>query len=90
MNRRLYKGARYHKIPMQTHEEYLNLLLEQCNLEYEIATEAQSQGHDLRIEVEIPQAHDLAQRTQQLLDFTASKKYGGTDTFTDRTPRGQS
>ena len=69
MNRRLYKGARYHKIPMQTHEEYLNLLLEQCNLEYEIATEARSQGHDPRIEVEIPQAHDLAQRTQQLLDF---------------------
>jgi DNA polymerase II large subunit len=54
---------------MQSHEEYLNLLLGQCNQEYAIATEARSQGHDPRIEVEIPQAHDLAQRTQQLLEF---------------------
>ena len=54
---------------MQSHEEYLNLLLGQCNQEDAIATEARSQGHDPRIEVEIPQAHDLAQRTQQLLEF---------------------
>jgi DNA polymerase II large subunit len=54
---------------MQSHEEYLNLLLEQCNQEYAIATDARAQGQDPRIEVEIPQAHDLAQRTQQLLDF---------------------
>ena len=69
MNRRLYKGAPTHRLTMQSHEEYLELLLEQCNQEYEIATEARLQGHDPRIEVEIPQAHDLAQRTQQLLDF---------------------
>ena len=54
---------------MQSHEEYLNLLLEQCNQEYAIATDARAQGKDPRIEVEIPQAHDLAQRTQQLLEF---------------------
>ena len=66
---RLYKGEGTVKILMQTHEEYLNLLLEQCNQEYAIATEARLQGHDPRIEVEIPQAHDLAQRTQQLLEF---------------------
>ena len=69
MNRRLYKGAPTHRLTMQSHEEYLELLLEQCNQEYEIATKARLQGHDPRIEVEIPQAHDLAQRTQQLLDF---------------------
>ena len=46
---------------MQSHEEYLNLLLEQCNQEYAIATDARAQGQDPRIEVEIPQAHDLAQ-----------------------------
>ena len=66
---RLYKGEGTVKKLMQTHEEYLNLLLEQCNQEYAIATEARLQGHDPRIEVEIPQAHDLAQRTQQLLEF---------------------
>ena len=69
VKRRLYKGAPTHRLTMQSHEEYLELLLKQCNQEYEIATKARSQGHDPRIEVEIPQAHDLAQRTQQLLDF---------------------
>jgi len=54
---------------MATHEEYLEKLLQGCNLEYEIAAKARAQGHDPRVEVEIPQAHDLAQRTQQLLEF---------------------
>ena len=66
---RLYKGDKAVRKVMQTHQDYLNDLLSQCNLEYDIANKARELGFDPRNAVEIPQAHDLAQRTQQLLEF---------------------
>ena len=40
---------------MQTQEEYLEVLLKQCNQEYEIANNARKLGLDPRGNVEIPQ-----------------------------------
>ena len=49
--------------------DYLLNLQEQCNSVYTIAEEARRCGKDPKNCVEIPQAHDLADRTQKLLNF---------------------
>ena len=51
------------------HEEYISFMKEKCDKEYEIASLARSKGIDPKNYVEIPQAEDLADRTQKLLDF---------------------
>ena len=51
------------------HQEYISFIKEQCDKEYEIASLARSKGIDPKNYVEIPQAEDLADRTQKLLDF---------------------
>jgi DNA polymerase II large subunit len=48
---------------------YLKHLQEECNSVYEVAQLARSKGFDPKNFVEIPQAHDLADRTQKLLKF---------------------
>ena len=65
---RLYKGGKKVIKIMQSHEEYLNLLLEQCNQEYAIATDARAQGKDPRIEVEIPFTSSKYSRTNSRVD----------------------
>ena len=51
------------------YDEYSSMLQQKCNLEYDIAAQARTKGHDPKNFVEIPQAHDLADRTQKLLNF---------------------
>ena len=51
------------------YDAYLEFLQKECNSVYEIAEAARSKGHDPKNFVEIPQAHDLADRTQKLLKF---------------------
>ena len=51
------------------YEEYIDFLQNECNSVYEVAQSARSKGHDPKNFVEIPQAHDLADRTQKLLKF---------------------
>ena len=51
------------------YDEYSNLLQKECDIAYEIANQARRVGKDPKNCVEIPQAHDLADRTQKLLDF---------------------
>ena len=51
------------------YSEYISSLQEKCDKVYEVAEMARSKGLDPTLKVEIPQAHDLADRTQKLLDF---------------------
>ncbi len=51
------------------YQDYIKKLQQNCDEVYEIANQARSKGFDPKLTVEIPQAHDLADRTQQLLDF---------------------
>ena len=52
-----------------THDDYINRLKADCDSAYEIAEMARSKGFDPRLSVEIPQAFDLADRCQKLLEF---------------------
>ena len=52
-----------------THDNYINRLKADCDVAYEIAEMARSKGFDPRLSVEIPQAFDLADRCQKLLEF---------------------
>ncbi len=52
-----------------THNEYINRLKTDCDRVYEIAEMARSKGFDPKLNVEIPQAFDLADRCQKLLEF---------------------
>jgi len=52
-----------------THSEYISRLKSDCDAVYEIAEQARSKGFDPKLNVEIPQAFDLADRCQKLLDF---------------------
>ena len=56
------------------HSEYISFLKQKCDAEYEIAKVARSKGFDPKNYVEIPQAEDLADRTQKLLDFLRPRK----------------
>ena len=59
------------------HGEYISFLKQQCDAEYEIAKVAKvarSKGFDPKNYIEIPQAEDLADRTQKLLDFLRPRK----------------
>ena len=49
--------------------EYSNRLTTECNRVYDIVSIAKSRGHDPKLEIEIPQAIDLSERTQKLLKF---------------------
>ena len=51
------------------YDAYIDFLQDECNSVYEVAESARSKGHDPKNFVEIPQAHDLADRTQKLLKF---------------------
>ena len=51
------------------YQEYTIALQDKCDEVYEIAGQARKKGFDPKNYVEIPQAHDLADRTQKLLDF---------------------
>ena len=51
------------------HAEYLINLKILCDKEYELATKIRERGFDPKNYVEIPQAEDLADRTQKLLTF---------------------
>jgi len=51
------------------YSNYAKILQEKCDEEYALANLARKQGHDPKDFVEIPQAHDLADRTQKLLNF---------------------
>ena len=51
------------------YSEYITTLQNKCDEVYEIAESARAKGLDPVLSVEIPQAHDLADRTQKLLDF---------------------
>ena len=51
------------------YQEYTVALQNKCDEVYEIAGKAREKGFDPKNYVEIPQAHDLADRTQKLLDF---------------------
>jgi len=51
------------------YDEYVKSLKGECDRIYELVQEARSKGIDPKPQVEIPLAHDLADRTQKLLDF---------------------
>ena len=51
------------------YDEYVTSLKGECDRIYELVQEARSKGVDPKPQVEIPLAHDLADRTQKLLDF---------------------
>tara|TARA_Y100000310_G_scaffold345517_1_gene465876 strand:- start:188 stop:3637 length:3450 start_codon:yes stop_codon:yes gene_type:complete len=53
--------------------EYIANLQKECDSVYTIANEARAKGFDPKNCVEIPQAHDLADRTQKLLVFLHSR-----------------
>ena len=57
-----------------SHDEYIERLKADADLAYEIAGQARAKGFDPKIEVEIPQAFDLADRCQKLLDFLHARK----------------
>ena len=68
------------------YDDYIQSLQEDCNKVYEVAESARKKGLDPKNFVEIPQAHDLADRTQKLLKFlhtrdTASQIRELTDKF---------
>ena len=50
-------------------EEYSSRLTAECNKVYDLINVAKAQGFDPKTEIEIPQAIDLAERTQKLLKF---------------------
>lgn len=52
-----------------THDEYISRLNADADAAYLIADAARAKGYDPRITVEIPQAFDLADRCQKLLEF---------------------
>jgi len=56
------------------YKDYIENLQKECNITYQIANEARSKGLDPKNQVEIPQAHDLADRTQKLLSFLHTRK----------------
>ena len=56
------------------YSSYISKLQDECNLVYEIAESARKKGKDPRNFVEIPQAHDLADRTQKLLTFLNTRQ----------------
>jgi len=56
------------------YSSYISKLQDECNLVYEIAESARKKGKDPRNFVEIPQAHDLADRTQKLLSFLNTRQ----------------
>jgi DNA polymerase II large subunit len=56
-------------MPSWTHDEYIDRLKSDADAAYEIAEAARAKGLDPRIAVEIPQAFDLADRCQKLLEF---------------------
>ena len=51
------------------YDEYVTTLKGECDRIYELVQEARSKGIDPKPQVEIPLAHDLADRCQKLLDF---------------------
>ena len=51
------------------YEPYYQLLKEDTDELYDLVNVCRSQGHDPELVCEIPQANDLADRTQQLLEF---------------------
>lgn len=51
------------------YSEYAEKLQLACDEAYVVANQARAKGFDPTLSVEIPQAHDLADRTQKLLDF---------------------
>ena len=51
------------------YKEYIVNLQKECDSVYDIANQARAKGLDPKNCVEIPQAHDLADRTQKLLAF---------------------
>ena len=53
--------------------KYIANLQKDCDSVYAIANEARAKGYDPKNCVEIPQAHDLADRTQKLLVFLHSR-----------------
>ena len=55
------------------YDKYIKHLQTECDLVYEVAQEARGKGYDPKNFVEIPQAHDLADRTQKLLKFLHSR-----------------
>ena len=55
------------------YEGYIAHLQQDCNFVYGVAEEARQKGFDPKNFVEIPQAHDLADRTQKLLKFLHSR-----------------
>jgi len=55
------------------YQDYIDNLQLMCDEVYAIANTARSKGIDPTLTVEIPQAHDLADRTQKLLDFLHSR-----------------
>ena len=56
------------------YSSYISKLQNECNVVYGIAESARKKGKDPRNFVEIPQAHDLADRTQKLLSFLNSRQ----------------
>ena len=50
-------------------EDYSNRLTTECNRVYDIVKVAKSRGLDPKLDIEIPQAIDLSERTQKLLKF---------------------
>ena len=57
-----------------SHKEYINRLKADCDAAYEVAEAARNKGFDPRINVEIPQAFDLADRCQKLLEFLSERQ----------------
>ena len=55
-------------------DAYWELLQKDCDQFYEVAAMARAQGRDPRNFVEIPQAADLADRVQKLLDFLHERR----------------
>ena len=51
------------------YEPYYEMLQKDTDEVYDIANRCRSQGYDPELKVEIPQANDLADRTQKLLNF---------------------
>ena len=49
--------------------EYRQNLTDECHRVYGIINQAKAKGHDPKLEIEIPMASDLAERTQKLLKF---------------------
>jgi len=54
---------------MVAYAKYLANLHAEADVIYEVAEEARSKGFDPKLQVEIPKANDLADRTQKLLEF---------------------